>query len=265
MISCIICSHHSDISSKLKDNILKTIGVECELVVIDNSNNSHSIFSAYNEGVRRAKGDILCFMHDDIEYVTQNWGNVVQTEMNNYSVGCIGVAGTYFMPNYPTAWWNTFANIGQWIYQDSEGNRTYHNLNEGIINDIVIPAVVVDGFWMCIKSSLFNEISFDEMTYNGGFHCYDIDICMQIHSIHKEVRVLSDLWIAHYSTGNITGDFHEKLELWYKKWNNFLPMCTLNDKWGGKYAIDRNILLKRIFNLIVENMQYKQQFFNKDN
>ena len=60
MISCIICSRRPDISAELKENIASTIGCEYELVVIDNSKNEYSIFSAYNEGVRRAKGDILC-------------------------------------------------------------------------------------------------------------------------------------------------------------------------------------------------------------
>ena len=66
MISLIICSRTADISDELKQNIATTIGCEYELCVIDNSRNEYSIFTAYNEGVRRAKGDILCFMHDDI-------------------------------------------------------------------------------------------------------------------------------------------------------------------------------------------------------
>ena len=74
MISLIICSTHSDISAELKQNIDTTIGYDHEYVVIDNSDNRHSIFSAYNEGIRRSKGDILVFMHQDIGYQTINWG-----------------------------------------------------------------------------------------------------------------------------------------------------------------------------------------------
>ena len=55
MLSLIICSRHSDISDKLKDNIQKTIIAEYELIVIDNSKNKYSIFSAYNEGVKKAR------------------------------------------------------------------------------------------------------------------------------------------------------------------------------------------------------------------
>lgn len=74
MISCIICSRSSKISEELEKNIVETIGCDYELVVIDNSRNEYSIFSAYNKGVKRAKGNVLCFMHDDILYRTSNWG-----------------------------------------------------------------------------------------------------------------------------------------------------------------------------------------------
>lgn len=59
MISCIICSRQPDISAELKENIATTVGCEYELVVIDNSKDEYSIFSAYNEGVRCAKAYLL--------------------------------------------------------------------------------------------------------------------------------------------------------------------------------------------------------------
>lgn len=74
MISLIICSRTPTISEELSTNIAETIGCEYELVVIDNSKNEFSIFSAYNEGVKRSNGDVLCFMHDDILFRTLNWG-----------------------------------------------------------------------------------------------------------------------------------------------------------------------------------------------
>jgi len=74
MISLISCSRNSDISLKLKDNIAATIGCDYELVFIDNSKNSYNIFQAYNEGVSRSKGDILCFMHDDVIFFVRMVG-----------------------------------------------------------------------------------------------------------------------------------------------------------------------------------------------
>ena len=81
----------------MEKNIAETIGCEYEMVVIDNSKNSHSIFSAYNEGVRRAKGDILCFMHEDILYKTKNWGEQVKKLFENEDIGVVGLMGAYIM------------------------------------------------------------------------------------------------------------------------------------------------------------------------
>ena len=101
MISLIICSRSSDIDVALKENIKNTIGTDYELVIIDNSNNDYSIFSAYNEGVRRAKGDILCFMHEDILYRTEDWGKKIIAHFEDKSIGLIGFAGTHFLPSTP--------------------------------------------------------------------------------------------------------------------------------------------------------------------
>ena len=78
MISIIICSRNSNISSELRQNIAETIGCEHELVIIDNSTNNHSIFNAYNEGVKRSKGEILCFCHDDIIFHSTSWGSSIE-------------------------------------------------------------------------------------------------------------------------------------------------------------------------------------------
>ena len=98
MISLIICSRQPDIPQSLKENIAETIGVEYELVVIDNSKNQYSIFQAYNEGVRRAKLSYLCFMHDDILYHSPDWGKKVVEHFEDKRVGAIGVVGSHYMP-----------------------------------------------------------------------------------------------------------------------------------------------------------------------
>ncbi|MGB3132870.1 MAG: glycosyltransferase, partial [Saprospiraceae bacterium] len=74
MISIITCSRAKDISTELRKNIVQTIGIEHEIIVFDNSANKHSIFQAYNIGASRAKYEILCFVHDDLFYMTQDWG-----------------------------------------------------------------------------------------------------------------------------------------------------------------------------------------------
>ena len=78
MLSFVTCSRNKDIPALLKQNIADTVGGEHELIVIDNSSGNYSIFQAYNEGVARSKGEILCFMHDDVLFRTNCWGEIIE-------------------------------------------------------------------------------------------------------------------------------------------------------------------------------------------
>ena len=227
MISCIICSRKSDIPVELKENIKTTIGCEYELIIIDNSTNKHSIFSAYNEGVRRSKGGLLCFMHEDIIYHTQDWGLKVLEHFKNENVGLLGVEGTHFSANYPSPWWSSSLNSGQLI-QGNTINGIYSSEEEYLWNrkeGNSIEGVIVDGLWMCIPRKLFeyNTIRFDEDTYSG-FHCYDADICMQVINVKYEVRIIFDILIEHKSLGNPDIHYFEQLDIWYQKWKDNLPI-----------------------------------------
>ena len=62
MISVIICSRTSTIGTALSENIKNSIGCEYELISIDNSKNTYSIFEAYNLGIQKSKFDFLCFI-----------------------------------------------------------------------------------------------------------------------------------------------------------------------------------------------------------
>lgn len=106
MISIIICSKLGSPDEKLINNIQYTIGVEYELIVIDNSKNEHTIFSAYNIGIRKAKYPILCFMHEDVIFHSLNWGNEVINSFNDPSVGLLGVIGSCYLSKQSMGWWS---------------------------------------------------------------------------------------------------------------------------------------------------------------
>lgn len=226
MISIITCNRNQNSIAKVRTNITDTIGAPFEIISIDNSQNEYSIFSAYNEGIKRAKGDILCFMHDDIVIHTQNWGKLVEKHLLDENVGLIGTYGGHMMSKYPLGYWDHPCSgiliQGKTIsgnYYTEEWNRCpiEYNLDS-------IEAVTLDGFWICGKRSLFNTITYDEDTFKG-FHCYDLDICFQAIKAGKTIKVVFDILIEHKSFGTVTEVFYDQLKLWYKKWESFLPLC----------------------------------------
>ncbi len=256
MLSLIICSRTSRISEELEKNIATTIGCEYELIVIDNSKNKYNIFQAYNEGIKLAKGDVLCFMHEDILYHTYEWGKFVKSHFKNKSLGMLGVLGTHYMPACPAGWWSTQCQAGR-IIQGKYSDIGYYT--EDLVydtydkekNENELSAVaVVDGLWFCIRRSLFEKVAFDVNSYIG-FHCYDIDMCMQVQMQNYMVAVCYDINIEHASLGSFNKSWIVSLNIWYKKWKNKLP-CEV----GGDYRLEEN----RKQEILARNCKYFSQY-----
>jgi len=216
MISIIICSRTASISDALIKNIDQTIGIAYELVIIDNSNNVYSIFSAYNEGVKRSKYEVLCFMHDDIIFKTNDWGKSVMNRFNAPNLGAIGVAGSPYYAILPGAWWSG-GYISQSIYGEQE-------LAYQTKKDNALPVVVLDGLWFCVRKSLFSMIRFDDTTFNG-FHFYDIDISLQIQQKGYKILSVYDILIQH-SSGKLDTTWLTNALLLQNKWKINLPIFT---------------------------------------
>ena len=226
MISIIICSRYREVPKELNDNILGTIGCEHELIFIDNSEKKYSIFSAYNEGVQRAKGDILCFMHEDVLFRSTDWGNrIVQYFEEDGKIGIIGFAGSHFLPAAPMYWYSS-PFVSQKNLNNDQGVVKEHAHEDWFAGRSIIEVVAVDGFCFFARKSLFEHVRFDETTYSG-FHLYDMDICMQVIEAKYKVCVCRDILAEHCWS-------QKKL---FTKEGSDLFMYNLNlfvDKWKGK-------------------------------
>lgn len=245
MISIIICSRKQNITYNLIENIEGTIGVPYELIIIDNSNNNYSIFQAYDKGVKLSKGEILCFMHEDILYHTQGWGEKVIKHFLDIRIGLIGVRGCHYYPSKACGWWY-FPNLlsGQALQRFYKENGDYdleHIKHFRLKTDKSsgVDAVAVDGFWFCARKELFNKIRFDNEYYGGGWHAYDIDICLQVLSIGFSVQVIYDILIEHFSNGNANDEWLDAMSLFQKKWSSVLPYFR-----GGNEETDKEFFLQ---------------------
>lgn len=224
MISIIICSRTPVLSLELSENIDKTIGTEYQIVTIDNSRNQYNIFTAYQEGVRRAIGEYLCFVHDDVIFRTDGWGEKIVEHFKEDRVGAIGVAGTHFLPAIPSGWWEpevVSENILHSMNVSGEGVMELSVKDEykGITDELV----AADGVFLCIRRSLFDKISWDVQTFSG-FHGYDLDICLQVLSAGYSVKMAWDILLEHHSFGNYSMSFLQAIQKVYDKWKDYLPI-----------------------------------------
>lgn len=256
MISVIICSREQDIPLRLKQNISETIGVDFELIVINNSNNDYSIFSAYNRGVSQAKGDILCFIHEDVYFHSSGWGGVVSSHIYDHcEVGAVGFLGGHYLPSRPCYWAEPRVESAQYIQGETlngvySSREIYHHKYRQ--NRTFVAAI--DGVFMAMPKRIFTDygIQWDDSTYSG-FHFYDADMCMQIHHVGLKVEVIWGVWMEHESCGDIGEAFLKARHIWYKKWQNSLPLIC------GVELTDEDIDICRIImDITDQSYQYRQ-------
>ena len=226
MVSIIISSAKKELLNRVQKNIADSIGVVYEVIAYDNSDGAKGICQIYNQGIRTAKFDLLCFMHEDIAIETNNWGTIVQQIFaNNPDIGLIGVAGSSYRPLTPTGW-NGVGNEHYYInlvqsfkFLAKEKKTEYHNPS----NQHLAPVVCVDGVWFCTTKALAEKYLFDEQKFTG-FHVYDLDFSLAIGQ-EKKVAVTFDVLLNHFSEGNYN-------ESWLG------DTIKLYDKWFGSFPID---------------------------
>lgn len=262
MISIIICSRTEHLPKELMENIDNTIGCEYELISIDNSAGKHSIFSAYNEGVRRATGDILLFQHDDITHISSGWGRVVEEIFSDESIGLLGVGGSHILPDFPAYYcespymsFHNQDNDNGKIVKNSDGYWDFNGLAE---------VSVVDGQQFFIPKKIFPPLRFDDDNY-CGFHGYDMDICMQVQSLGLRVVVSNKMLSEHkwsnskWANQEMMKQLYSAVDIFYDKWKGALPivrginkpeaeMVNMMELWQNAYNY-RRILKSRAYRL----------------
>ena len=237
MISIIICSRKNQIDQKFEVNISQTIGVDFEFVIIDNADNKLSIFEAYNIGIQMSKGDVLCFIHDDILFHTQDWGNVLQSEFEaNPSFVLIGVAGSNVKTQYPTGWWDCekqYKAVN--IIQHNKGKITEEFF--GFADDNLQEVLAIDGVFMALKKS--QNFLFD--TNLKGFHNYDLSLCCKVRNNNDKIGVTKKILIEHFSIGSLNKDWFLSSLSFHKRYFKSLAKnnSTFKQKvFAGKKYID---------------------------
>lgn len=271
MISVIICSRQHDITEEQRQSIETSIGLPHEIVVIDNNDNHHTIFSAYNEGVERSKYEILCFMHDDVLCHQLNWGQILCHYFEDPHIGLVGISGPLYLSSLPAPWWSVsnscfnFQSIAQCVL---DTNRKDRSISRHATIPEQVPAlgytdvVVCDGILLAIPKHLFRKIRFDEDTYSG-FHFYDLDISLQVKTQGYRCIASYQLGIEHISSpDSLNASWINESKKFYRKWNYILPQSVTY--FNIKQKINMQINSLRVMNgLLGFHGMTSMQYYNK--
>ncbi|MFD2999146.1 glycosyltransferase [Pontibacter toksunensis] len=254
MLSVIICCRKPKLDLEFIQNIDATIGCAYEIITVDNSTNKHSIFSAYNKGASQAVFDVLCFVHDDVFFRTNGWGNILAQTVADAIVGVVGVAGAKVKTKNPSPWWiaNEYhsAELLKYNIKQKRGGHMVHDVNPSS-NPQYSEVLVLDGVLLCCRQSVWEQTKFDETSY-AGFHFYDLDFSLSVWKRGFKNYVNFEILLEHNSAGKIDKSWLKASDIFHRKWAHILPVSlspldkkTLNEI---EYQASSNYLKQLIKN-----------------
>lgn len=254
-VSVVICSRKKSITKTLTSNIEHTIGLEHELIIIDNSKSNYSIFQAYNLGLDRSKKDVICFLHEDILIHTTDWGRILIDIFNSDPLaGLIGIAGGRIKCSMPSAWWDAGKNavhLIQHFNHKPKELRTY-----GFEDMDTMEVAAIDGVFMAMLRN--DSIRFDERL--KGFHNYDLYLSLRHHMLKKKVMVTNKLLIEHFSHGSLNRSWYESTSFFHKMYREKLPV--VRGDFSDSTVKEKEITVGfRFIAGLVENKMYKDAFY----
>jgi hypothetical protein len=228
VISVIVSTHKPEFFNLLINSIADTIGLDYEVVAIEN-NNLFSICNAYNQGIIRSKFEYLCFVHEDVIFKSQGWGKeAVFVLKNNEDVGLIGVAGSKFKSSLPLGWQiPKLKEMRRGCIFQGQNSFEYvlDDFSPGQSKQQIENVVVLDGVILITKRSVLQKCLFDE-TLLTGFHGYDTDFSLQVFLSGKRVVIDRAIKIFHYSLGHFGKDKAKAEWKISRKWFGRLPLST---------------------------------------
>lgn len=171
---------------------------DCEQIAIDNADNAWSASEALNMGWERARGDLLVFCHQDVEF-PPGWILAMREQISRVdqvSGGKWGMAGT-------------FGRLGRRYFGHVDDR--YGRRREG--EALPAPVETLDEHCLIARRAL--PLRFDESL--DGFHLYGVDICLQALSLGLANYAI-DACVRHLGGGEKGAEYYRLRSKLERKW-----------------------------------------------
>lgn len=269
MFSIIVCSIRPEQAAALELNIASTIGVPFEFIAFDNRGTGKGICAVYNECAERAKYDLLCFLHEDVAFHTQDWGKILAEKLSESDCGVIGFAGA--TAKYPYAYgWQSLRSFTRKNYIRGSLDGSRKSLRRSAGGTDFDKVVTLDGMALCVRRELWAENRFDSAMLDV-FHSYDTDFTTTLFSKGYANYVCKSVLIEHFSVGSFSRGWYESVLLYLQKWQRVLPLYV-GEEHNAKeihrkeVAVEGFALLQLLKNRILsgeEATRYVREFCGK--
>lgn len=229
MISIIVCSIDERNFANFQTSLKNTIGVDYELIKIENSTTDYSLAKAYNIGAAKAVFPFVCFVHEDVLFRSKKWGeDLIGFFEGNPAAGVAGIAGSTVKTLTPSIWANglfdtDYYNLIQ--YYEKTNSSAHLQFRSG--DEDYVEVRTLDGVFLFTKKEIWEAKKFDETL--AKFHCYDLDFCINVGQ-HKTNYVAFTILLEHLSNGSLNRDWAEASIRLAEKWKHLLPLGNLDKK-----------------------------------
>jgi hypothetical protein len=225
MISVIVSSYQPEQFAAFAENVKATIGdIPYEIIRINNPGTT-GIAAAYNCGAAKSNYPYLCFVHEDVLFKTQNWGQLIVDHFElDEKLGLIGIAGNRYKSFVFSGLGSTWGNAGlrmNIIQHLKSGSKHLISKDADKNTEEVI---VLDGCFLCTTAKVFSEVQFDAQHFKG-FHCYDIDFSFAV-SLQYKVAVVYDILLEHLSAGGFNEQWMKGTFVLHAKWKDAIPRAS---------------------------------------
>ena len=219
-ITIVTCSRNKKEEKKdFLEHLEYTCGIDNEIIFIENSEGK-SLTSIYSEMIEKCDTEIILFIHDDIDFLSPNWGKEIYHLFDeNKDYGIIGVAGSgEFDSN--CAWWNYKDKYGQVLHR-KDGKSWLTTFSDRLKEDLV-EVCVIDGLFMAVHKNRITQ-NFD--TDFQGFNHYDTSFCIDNYLDGEcKIGVTTNIRVAHNSIGETKIEWFVNKNLLNEKYSEYFPI-----------------------------------------
>jgi GT2 family glycosyltransferase len=163
---------------------------------------ARSLAEGYNRGLRRARGDIVVFCHDDVTFLDRQFAQKISARMQTWDMLGFAGAARLVYPIWFAAHEHLHGAVCHW-------SRRYGNFLSLIIYGapdwpVVGGIEVLDGLAMIVRHEVATAIGFDTGTFDG-WHLYDCDFSFAAHLADYKIGVCCDIPYIH-SSASVQGE-----------------------------------------------------------
>ncbi len=238
-ISLISVYNNVEKMREMVDSAKKQCDVNIDYVLLDNTDfKFKSAAKALNYGIKKAVGEVVVFLHQDIIFLDPNQLSLIfdfAVENKNVIFGAAGVKSKAGPPPRDSSILSSmYGGKGKNKYNTADKPTTCFTLDECLI--------------ACHRECLTN-LSFDEVNCDG-WHLYGADLCLQANLDPKLCVMVIPMNVWHKSNGNADRSYYKTQNKLAKKY--YKKYKIINSTNGFAYTNP----IKRLFSNIYRAIRY---------